>query len=79
MERAFDFKFFRITFVSNTFLSNARLKLAENQVKSKQYPKTELLLFQNYSLSSSTLPSKNNKTYSKKCTKNKCVCFNEAI
>ena len=36
----------------------------------------ELLLFENYSLSSSTLSSKNN-WYSKKCAKNKCVSFND--
>ena len=39
----------------------------------------EFLLFENYSLSSSKLSSKNNKRYSKKYTKNKCVCFNEVI
>ena len=31
-----------------------------------KHPKAELLLFENYSHSSSTLSSKNNKTYSKK-------------
>ena len=36
----------------------------------------ELLLFENYSPSSSTLSYQNNR-YSKKCTKNKCVCFND--
>ena len=63
-------------FVSNTFISNARLKLAKNQVKAKQHPETELLLFENKSHSSSKLSSKNN---SKKCKKNKCICFNEVI
>ena len=42
-------------FISNTFINNARLKLAKNQAKAKQYPQVELLLFENYSLSSSML------------------------
>ena len=63
-------------FISNIFMSNARLKLAKNQAKAKQHPKAELLLFENYSLSSSTLSSKSNRRYSKKMPKNKCVCFN---
>ena len=66
-------------FISNALLSNARLKLTKNQAKAKQHHETELLLFENYSLSSSTLSCKNNCGYSKKCTKNKCVCFNEVI
>ena len=40
-------------FVSNTFISNARLKLARNQANAKQHPEGTLLLFQNYSNSSS--------------------------
>ena len=35
----------------------------------------ELSLFENYLLSS----TKNNKKYSKKCTKNKSVCFNDVM
>ena len=66
-------------FISNTFISKARLTLVKNQAKAKQDPEAELFLFENYSLSSSTLPSKNKKGYSRKCTKNKCVCFNEVI
>ena len=56
----------RITlfYISNT-LSNARLKLA----KAKQHPEAELLLFENYSLSSSTLSPKNNRRYSKNVQK----------
>ena len=34
-------------FVSNTFISNARLKLAKYQVKAKQHPEAEYLLFEN--------------------------------
>ena len=66
-------------FIISTFISNAKLKLAKNQAKAKQLPKVELLLNENYSRSSSTLLSKNNRTYSKKCTKNKCLNFNEVI
>ena len=66
-------------FISNTFISNARLKLGKNQAKAKQHPEAELLLFENYSLSPSTLSSKNNMTYSKSKQKNKCVCIHEII
>ena len=45
------------------------LKLAKNSAKFKQHLEDELWLFKNYSLSSSTLSSRNNKRYSKKCTK----------
>ena len=61
------------------FISNARLKLEKNQVKAKQQPETELLLIENYSLSSSMLSSKNNSRCSKKCTKSKYICLNEVI
>ena len=39
---------------------------SKDQANSKQHPEVELLLFENYSHSSSTLLSKNNTTYSKK-------------
>ena len=39
-------------FISNIFISNARLKLAKNQANAKQHPKAELLLLENYSHSS---------------------------
>ena len=64
-------------FINNTFISNVRLKLAKNQANAKQHPGVDLLLFENYLLSSSTLLSKSNKKYSKKCATNKCVYFNE--
>ena len=48
-------------FISNTLISNARLKLAKNQAKAKQYPETELLLFGNLSHSLSILSFKNKK------------------
>ena len=47
-------------FISNTFTSNARLKLAKILAKAKQNLEAELLQFENYSLSSFTLSSKNN-------------------
>ena len=50
-------------FISNIFIGNARLKFAKNQANAKQHPEAEPLLFENYSRSSSTLSSKNNKTY----------------
>ena len=37
-------------FISNIFISNAKLKLANNQGKARQHPEVELLLFENYSL-----------------------------
>ena len=49
-----------LRFVSNTFLSNIRLKLEKNQAKSKQHPEAELLLFEYYILSSFMLFSKSN-------------------
>ena len=61
-------------FISNTFISNIRLKLAKNQEKAKQHPDAELLLFEDHSLSSSSLSFKNSRAYSKKC-----VCFNESM
>ena len=53
-------------FINNTFVSNARLKLATKSGKSKQHPEAELLLFENYLHYLSTLSTKNNRTYSKK-------------
>ena len=39
-------------FISNSLVSNARLKLAKNRAKAKQHPEAAPLLFENYSLSS---------------------------
>ena len=61
-------------FISNTFISNVRLKLAKIQANAKQHPEAELFLFENYSHSSSTLLSKNNRIYSKK-TSQKQFCL----
>ena len=66
-------------FISNTSTRNARLKLAKDQAKVKQHPEAELLLFENYTLSSFILSFKTNMRYSKNCVKNKCVCFNGIV
>ena len=49
-------------FVSKTFISNTKLKMAENQENAKQNPEAELLLFKSYLHSSSTLPHLNSST-----------------
>ena len=51
-------------FISNTFISNARLKLTKYKANAKQDHEAELLVFENYSHSSSTLSFKNNMTHS---------------
>ena len=56
-------------FISNTFISNAWLKLAKKQAKAKHHPDAELLLFEKYSLFSSTFLSKNNTRYAKNVQK----------
>ena len=56
-------------FISNTFITNTRLKLAKNQANAKQNPEAE-----DYSHSSSTLWSKNNRAYSKRQAKEQ-VCL----
>ena len=53
-------------------MNNTRLKL-KNQAKAKQHPEAELLRFKNYSQTSSTLSSKNNRTYFKNKKKSKCL------
>ena len=61
-----NYKNYALFFISNTFTSNARLKLAKIQANAKQHPEAEPKLFENYSHSSSTLSSKNIRAYSKK-------------
>ena len=56
----------RFFLLSNTFISNARLKLAKNQTNAKQHPEAELLASENYWHFSSMLSSNNNMTYSEK-------------
>ena len=50
-------------FMSNNFISSARLELTKNQAKAKLHSEAELLLFENYLLSSS---SENNRMCSGK-------------
>ena len=57
---------YMLFYISNTLISNARLKLAKNQANAKEHQEAELLLLENYSYISSALSSKNNRTYSKK-------------
>ena len=45
------------------------MKLPKSQANAKQHPEAELLLFENYSHSSPTLSSKNNRTYSENISK----------
>ena len=66
-------------FISNSFITNTRLKLAKSQANAKQHPEAELLLFGNYSHSSSTLSSKDNLAFCKNKRKNNCVCLHEIM
>ena len=66
---------YTILFISNTFLSNTSLKLAKNQAKDKQKHEAELLLFENYTLSSPMLSSKINKRYSVNVQKTRLCLF----
>ena len=45
--------------ISNTFISNTRLKLAKNEAIAKHPPDAERLKFKNYLHSSSTVSTKN--------------------
>ena len=65
--------------MSKTFIINVMLKFAKHKQKLSNTLEAEVLLFQNYSLSSSTLSPKNNRAFSKKCMKNRYVCLNEVI
>ena len=65
-------------FVRNTLINNARLKLKKkNQANAKQHHESVVLLFDNYSYSSSTLSFKNNETFIKIKQKSKCVFSHE--
>ena len=44
---------YTLFFTSNTFISNARLKLTKKYPKGKQHPEDELMLCENYSYFSS--------------------------
>ena len=64
-----EFKQIAHFFKSNIFISNARLKLAKDKAKAKHHLEAEFLLFENYSLSSSTFLCKNNRWYYKNAQK----------
>ena len=66
-------------FVSNTFTSNARLKLAKNQANAKQNLEAELLTLEIYSHSSSTLSSNNTGHILTNKQKNKYICIHEIM
>ena len=66
-------------FICNTFISNARLKLAKNQANAKQHPEPVILLFENYWHFSSMLLTKSNRAYSKNKQKHKCACIHGII
>ena len=69
-----------VFFLGHTFTNNFKKKMENNQEKAKQHLQGELALFENYLLSSSTLPLKNIRTYFTKCAKkHKGVCFNEIV
>ena len=66
-------------FCKQHFHKQVQAEIGKSQAKTKQHPEAQLLLFENRSLSSFELSSKNNKRNSKIYTNNKCVCFNEVI
>ena len=68
-----------VVFISNTFISNARLKLAKNQLNAKQHPETELLLFENLHIFHQRYHPKIIEHILKTKQKNKCVCMHEII
>ena len=65
----------RFFYTSNTFISNARLKLPKNQANTKQHHEAEnaILLFENFSHSSSTLSSETIGYILKTKQRNKCA------
>ena len=58
-------------------MSNTRLKLAKKQAKAEQHLEAELFVYENFSLSSSTLSSIGD--ILKKCTKNKYIYSNKVL
>ena len=61
LRNCFGFTYSRLSFdihaffIRNTFIGNARLKLAKNEAKAKQHSQAEFVLFESYSYSLSTL------------------------
>ena len=52
-----------ILFYKEHFYKQHQAEIGKKQVNAKQHPEAELLLFENYSHSSSTVPSKHIRTY----------------
>ena len=55
-----------LTSISNTFISNARLKLATNQANTKQHAEPELLSYEDFHIIDPRYHPKSKRTYSKK-------------
>ena len=80
-----------ILFITFSFISVFTLFYQEHSCKqqaeigkkknanAKKHPESQLLLFENYSLSLFTLSPKNNRRYSKKCKKNTYLFSKEII
>ena len=69
----------RFFYISNTFISNARLKLPKNQANAKQHPEAEFLLFEKFSHSSSTLSPKTIGYILKNKQKKECAYVHKII
>ena len=66
---------YTLFFTLQHFYEQHQDEIGKNSSKTKQHPEAELLLFENFSLFSCMLSSKNDKAYSKKGTKTKvCLC-----
>ena len=66
-------------FISNTFISNARLKLAKNQVNAKQHPELNFCHLKTMHILQTRYDPKIIGHILKNKLKNKCVCFHEII
>ena len=66
--------YYTVFYTSNSIIGNARLKLTKTQAKPKQHPQAELMLFEIYSLSLSTLLFKIIRVILKNAQKPVCLC-----
>ena len=66
-------------FISNIFISNARLKLAKSQANAKQNPEAELLVFEIIHIFYQRYDPKVLGYILKNKQKNNCVCIHEII
>ena len=80
--QVFEYAAYAFFLFKQHFYKQDQAEIGKNWAKPKQHTENELLLFENYLLSSSALSSKNNRGYSKKLSR-KQVClfiyFNEII